>query len=443
MDMQRFLSVVLPPLLILAGCATTAQRAERYRGMVLSLAADEGWQNASDRLVKSGKAAVPFLSEALKNPDEEVRTRAAICLGRIGGRDGYGALSSAVSDHPAETHGALVPGFRILIQDADLSVVTGAAWELDRLGIRDYRTDPAAISRILPALTSRNLNRRTQACEAAQHFESEEFVEPLVRVLSATKGPLRGNHHQAAKALGATRSKKAVPALLRLMTAQGSASNAARALAGIGDTTANAQLMVMLAAAEDWQRRAAAYALGSVDNTEAIPVLAKHAIDPAEDHSVRMAAIGSLGDIKSPEAVPALSSVIENAESQTLRRVAISALGRIACEECLRVLIKALGQRDRDTVMAAVHALGDMKDKRAVPALLSLFDRPDAAESDGIPRSNGMYYNIANAAHYALAAIMGFDPMGKTAMRYGGVSGVNPGVVRDAWKKHWSRDNPD
>jgi HEAT repeat protein len=98
----------------------------------------------------------------------------------------------------------------------------------------------------------------------------------------------------------------------------------------------------------------------------------------------RVAAAYALGYVGSSEAVAALSDVVANrSEDSNLRGHAAEALGTLRARGGVDVLVKGLQDADPTVRFWCVHALGEIRDPRSVPALHDVAAR-DEAEAPGL-----------------------------------------------------------
>jgi len=160
-------------------------------------------------------------------------------------------------------------------------------------------------------------------------------IAPLVKLL-ADGSPVEGNvcgrrwwhggthdltspGEQAASALAAIGSQAFQPVLAALrQEAWIARRNAAWALGALDDNQAVPALIDALRDREAPVREQAAWALGAIDDTQAMPVLIAALKD--QDARVRRQAAWALGAIDDPRAVTALGQAVEDAGMPTKRR---------------------------------------------------------------------------------------------------------------------------
>ena len=204
-----------------------------------------------------------------------------------------------------------------------------------------------------------------------------------------------------------------VPALLDAVdTTVGAESNAAtraanrtnlriaEALGNIGDGSAGPVLLRLARASDESVRMAAVEALGKVRSKEAIPELSHIVDDPAAPPSLVKRAILALGQIGDPSAVPALihglvserrgvSFVPES--SLSLVRIgesAVEPLLRIAQDQDAAYLAwaKENSRSAAGTYARTALALGELGDRRAVPVLMQKLKYVDPDPAPGTSR---------------------------------------------------------
>lgn len=256
-------------------------------------------------------AAVPALTEALKDEDPGCRLQAAVALGEIG---------------PAAK--AAVPALIAALEEKERSVNYGAAFALGRIG------DPQA---------------------AAALAKAGEIDDPFLKMVS-TWASAKINPQDAAQAAAAVKVLVA-----GLASEQGFIRQAA------------ARGLFELNAPPDVVRPELLAALQGADPkvvrhlVDAFALLGAKAVPRAivalqsEHEEIRNAAVRVLGRIgpAAKEAVPELAKILAEKHSE-LRREAAYALAQIGPDSASAVpaLLKAAGDQDRETVLAATYALG-------------------------------------------------------------------------------------
>jgi HEAT repeat protein len=128
------------------------------------------------------------------------------------------------------------------------------------------------------------------------------------------------------------------------------------------------ELAGRLAHGRPWQRAAAADELGRTRSAHAVPPLAAALSDDADD--VRVVAARSLALIGRPEAVDALAHALISPTRWALALMSdnLVLLGGAA----LPALLAMAGRHETQIVLTAVRIMGEIRDARALPALVSL-----------------------------------------------------------------------
>ncbi|NES21754.1 MAG: hypothetical protein F6K41_23225 [Symploca sp. SIO3E6] len=114
---------------------------------------------------------------------------------------------------------------------------------------------------------------------------------------------------------------------------------------------------------------------GATKSDEAIPALTS-AIEDSNSH-VRWNAVNALGKIGSDAAVLALINALEHSDFE-VRRMAVEALGKIGSDAAIPALINALEHSDSEVRRMAVEALGEIGSDAAIPALINTLKYSDS-----------------------------------------------------------------
>jgi HEAT repeat protein/beta-lactamase regulating signal transducer with metallopeptidase domain len=122
-------------------------------------------------------------------------------------------------------------------------------------------------------------------------------------------------------------------------------------------------------------RRAAADALGKLEDARAVPALIAALGD--RESEVRAAAAGALGNFEDPRALSGLSALLSDAD-RDVRKHALEALSDYESGVPVDGMLRLLQDGDAELRHAAAHALGKWKDRRAGPALAALVRDPSA-----------------------------------------------------------------
>lgn len=231
-----------------------------------------------------------------------------------------------------------------------------------------------------------------QGAQSALTTQQREIEQERARLASADIEERR----DAVTRLGAMRrpdaSRAAVPAL------QDPAiivrATAAHAVLSLPADEAAALLLPLLADRQEFVRREVAYALGETRSRTAVDALVT-ALARDKEAGVRGAAAVALGRIGDERAVTALADALgrripgtgilsrvtrsKTDENEFVRRAAAEALGRIGSRAAVPALIVALTNEKAgdDVRRETARALGLIGDQAAVPALRSVLTAPD------------------------------------------------------------------
>jgi HEAT repeat protein len=176
-------------------------------------------------------------------------------------------------------------------------------------------------------------------------------------------------------------------------------ATAARAVLSLGGSEAARLILPLLADPDEFVRREAAYALELARSPDAVPALIT-LVESDKKPSVRAAAAVALGQIGDRRAVAALSAALSRLvpasgffgravrrkveEDEFVRRASAVSLGQIGAREGVPALVEALSNEKTpgDIRREAARALGLVGDSSAVPALRSALTSKDPYLSD-------------------------------------------------------------
>ena len=338
-------------------------------GLLRSKIARLRWSGAHSLGALGDKRAVPKLAEAAaKDADSSVAATAVFALGQIGTADTAGPVARALR-HPAP------------------KVRNAAAAALGRI------RDPRSVEALLAYLKARDPSHsvRVVAAQSLGQLGKALSLKPLLEMLA---GPGAEDRAAAAWALGVSlRPVEAVEPLVEALKDKHAdvREMAARTLGDIGDRRAVPGLIDALAAAgadESYRvRQRVVEALGKLGDPRAVePLLG---VREPGDKTLGLLVITALGRIGDRRAGPALIAALKSARLEG-REAAAIALGRIKDPAAVEALIDVVentrgsgGQRPKsrrvvistDVLVAAIDALAEIGDPRAVPALRAAADR--------------------------------------------------------------------
>lgn len=299
--------------------------------------------SAADGLAAMGSQAgpaVPALTNLLSDPNETVRAAAASALGSIGD-----ALDETIAE------------LLRVMRRGDFYDSRHAAQALAKLGHR-------AVPALVEATTYPGYGVGGHAQWALAYVQDPAAVPDLLR--EARKGSLwavvgLGEIGRAAAA--------AVPFLLDLIKDPDTDQQwyAIEALGKIGDASVVPALATKLQSPNAQTRAETATALGRIGDPSAVPLVVPALSDP--DRTVRRAAVEAVDWSRfAGDALATLAELLHDTDP-VVRMHAAEELGHLADLRAVPFLIDALND-DPTVARAAAHALGSMKAKSAVRALV-------------------------------------------------------------------------
>ena len=262
-------------------------------------------------------------------------------------------------------------------------------------------------------LDDRDAKERVQAAQQLRKLKAKQAAPRLAKLL---KDPLV--KEEAALALEDLAGPEQVDALLEAVdTTVGAGSDSAaraanrtnariaEALGNIGDSRAGPALLRLARATDDNVRLAAVEALGNVKSKEAIPELSHIVDDAAAPPLLIKRAVVALGQIGDPAAIPALTHglVLERQGVSFLPESSFSLflIGQPVVEPLLKIAqdqdpaylawAKENNRAAAGTYAKTALVLGDLEDPRAVPVLLAKLKYVD---SDPVPGTSRLLSNL-------------------------------------------------
>ena len=290
--------------------------------------------------------------------------------------DGPSAPNEGVGDNESDELGEGVGGVGDIGQDAPGEVSEEAL--IARLNDARNPYDRADAAEALPKHGS---DEALQALAHAALYDPSQIVrdaaldaigewdfETLVEILQ--EHPESNVRRAAAAALGRLQDLRAVEPLATALLTDEAAEvrqESAKALRRLGDTEAVSALIQSLREDEEEDVRAeSATALGVLGDERAIQPLLE-ALEEDPSALVREAAAKALGRIRSSSALSELDTARTEDESQDVRYAAAGALNRYTLNELIDALLTAASADDRAT---AAKILGERGNRRAIPALI-------------------------------------------------------------------------
>jgi len=352
-------------------------------------------------------AALELLVQLLDDKVPEVKRAAATAMGALGDGRATRVLLQLATQEPSlrflaqealSKLGAVAyPDLKAALQHADPGIVLEALVAIGRLKATE----------LAPAVQETTAHRlaliRGQAAETLFQLGDIKSVGVLVKLLSDSVAPVRLN---AARALRRLKDPKSVKAFLRL-AADPDDDVVAEALIALGDLQdreAVPAILPLLHRADPKVRAAAAEALGEFREESHAAAIAPLLQDTDEtvrlkavsafrrfrstasadlllpllgdtNPSIRQRAIDALGEIGQANAVNPLIACLRTDSATEVRAAAARALGALGFATALQALEGALD--DEFTVRCrAIVAMGEIKDKSVLPALLAMLRDP-------------------------------------------------------------------
>ena len=246
--------------------------------------------------------------------------------------------------------------------------------------------------------------RKLKAKKAAPQV-AELLKDPLVKEDAALALEDLGGPDEVQPLLDAVDTTVGAGSDTAARTANRANAKIAQALGNIGDPRAAPALLRLARASDDSVRLSAVEALGQIRSREAIPELSHLVDDPAAPPVLTKKAIVSLGEIGDPLAIPALEHglVLERQGVSFLPEssFALFVLGEAAVEPLLRIAqdqdpAYLAWARENNRAQAGTYAkaalvLGDLEDPRAIPVLLAKLKYVDA---DPVPGTSRLLTNL-------------------------------------------------
>jgi HEAT repeat protein len=278
------------------------------------------------------------LNAALKDCDDSVRYAAAKALGDMGD-------SRAIEP---------------LAIDLQTEKNCSAAIALSKI------RDPQAIRKLISAEAVAKGHPEQCIRKALRKIEKNPYmVEPLILLLDDESKKVR---YWAISALGLIRDSRAVDALIASIKKE-KRGPAVWALGNIGDVRAVEPLIDILDDKSSHVRYSAAKALGRLEDPRAVESLIRSLRDSSSNLRVRSNAVEALGKIGGRRAREVLIDLLG---PDRIGILAACALGELKDEQALEPLITALEDPNKWHRMWAAEALGNLNDRRAASALISV-----------------------------------------------------------------------
>lgn len=356
------------------GPLTVALR-DNDQNVMKAAAAALGWLGDS--------SAVPILREILaSHPKVAVRKAAVSTLGQIACAESIDALEPALMDESQDVRDRATSALAQLVRMPSLERFSSALPE-SRLPTRSF-TLPDGEPAFSLEDVCRHVEKRTTEGEtfddeedwglvwAAEYFGGDGSIAILKTLFE--KGGC-GTDHFAAEALGRAGVPDAIAPLVEALRASdhGRWQTAARGLRGGQCDEALELLVPRLKAPEYISRHYAAGCLIELDDARAVPAL----IEALQGEDMQGVAAEALGKLGSHLAYAPLLEAYKTAQDLDKPAIAL-ALGRLGDATYVPVLIRELQSSDSEFIRKTIaEVLGDLRDVRAIEALLAALSDPD------------------------------------------------------------------
>ncbi|MGI5992664.1 MAG: HEAT repeat domain-containing protein [Methanosarcina sp.] len=338
---------------ICAGCLDQDPLEARVKKLTHSLGDKD--QNVSYAsvyaLVDIGEPAVDSLIKALKDDNPQVRSLAALALGRIGDQKAVDSLIEVLDDPSPE-------------------VRMSAAFSLGSLGAAE------AVEPLIELLKDENENVVLSAVSSLGELRDPRAVEPICEVLN---GILNGNNYDArwkiASALRGIGDPRAIDTLLNLLGDKELGPSVASMLGNFESEQVFGKVIKLLDSRDPTTRANAVAVFEYLQDPDAVPYLVEMLDDGASE--VRKEAAFALGFYNKPEEAVRIEQPLINALADSepeVKEAAVRSLGRIKSKESIPYLEELLQDNNQNLQIAAIEALGKIGEPEAVDALTPLLE---------------------------------------------------------------------
>lgn len=333
--------------------------------------------------------------EELKNPNENIRAKAAQQIGQSGDTSAVPALAADLNDPSAKVREQIILALARLHTVPALKALATATKDTDPdVRTLAVRTLVGWYTGNIPSLGFKGMFRRSYH-NALNWFQTDTMhVNPAVKVdptavtaLVAAMEDSRsiGAAREAAYGLGVLLARPAVPALIK--TAHSSdadlATNALDSLSKIKDLSAGPQLVDLLDSPSKQVQQAACITVGILRTKPAIPKL-QQIYQANSNKNTRQAALDGLAFIGDPTSYPVFIKALWS-QDKTERQYAAEGLARARDSKALNDLQKRLSiEKDGGVKLAIQFALASLGKTQSLDNLVSTLSsrtRGDVAES--------------------------------------------------------------
>ncbi len=314
---------------------------------------------AIEALTRLGKKSIPYLTDAFKTDNKDVRKFIIDVLGSIGGKETLDVLLEGIKDPDQNVKASAIEylgrlGEKSVIQELikvlksdDLWTAYPAIEALARIGDRD------AVPILLDCLQNRALTE--PAIRALSFFAEPEILESIVVFLA---DPRRSIQEETIKAIERFYHKGISEEFI------------SKALLRRFDNDAFNLIIKHINSSREDVRNASILLLGILKDTRAIDPL----LELSENESILPAVKRSLLHIS--KAYPGiLVPHLKNADPNK-RRLITEVLADTKDPTYQKVFLELLNERDGHVIVNAAQGLGHIGSKECVPKLFGLFSHP-------------------------------------------------------------------
>lgn len=320
---------------------------------------DENFEdNATGALKKIGKPAVEPLGKVLFNDKESLLLRCRIIsiLGSIGGTDSTRLILKSAGEEQIQYTKEIDDELAKIDSRETIPIL------IERLklpkkeiickaaSLLENYNDRSLVRNYIELLSYNNIYTRYQAICLLQKYKSPESVEPLIERLNDEDYEVRAF---AAESLGIIGDSRAVVPLAEAM--------------GKTETTASYEIRTSLV---------------KLNDKRCVEILLRHLKNKKLEWTQKCDLIGLLGELKDYRATDPIIGELES-NDESIREAAIKALGEIRDKKAVAPLIEILNRtkyRKQQGIIA--EALGSIGDRRAVGPLIHALNNNCEINSD-------------------------------------------------------------
>lgn len=225
---------------------------------------------------------------------------------------------------------------------------------------------------------------RIRAAQELARAGGPDAVAALKRAV--LEDPFWGVRNRAARALGSMRSEAALDALIECLPRVDHPKARRGVVMALGEYRSEKAADALIALLERgdpsyYVEAESAKALGKTRSSRAFETLLRQLEKPSHNEIIRMLTFEGFGELKDDRAIPVAQDWTAYGRPPRVRQAATAALGKLGEDkpDVTDVLTRLLTDPWLQVRLAAVNALGELKDARAIPHL----ERTAATDLDG------------------------------------------------------------